>query len=201
MSDQRQLVLATSNTGKLEEIRTLLSGLDLEILPQSGFGVPDVEESGLSFVENAIIKARNAAMYTGLSAIADDSGIVVKALGGRPGIYSARYAGPGATDEENLQKLIEEIRPLEVYQRSASFVCVMVFLAHRDDPTPVIAQGIWDGMLVTEPRGENGFGYDPIFFVQSHNCTSAELPPEVKNRLSHRGKALGKLLRKLEIIY
>lgn len=201
MSQRRQLVLATSNQGKLEEIKALLSGINLEILPQSEFAVPDAEETGLSFVENAIIKARHAAECTGLSAIADDSGIVVNALGGRPGIYSARFAGKNATDKENLQKLIEEIKPLAEHERVASFVCIMVYLAHQDDPIPVITQGIWDGILVTEPRGKNGFGYDPVFFLESHNCTSAELPPEIKNQLSHRGKAIRKLLKKLETIY
>lgn len=198
MSDKKKWVLASSNPGKLGEINTLLAGFDVTVIPQSEFNVPDVEETGLSFVENAIVKARNASAHTGLPAIADDSGIEVDALGGKPGIYSARYAGVNATDEANLLKLIDEIKSIPEEDRHARFVCLMVYMAHQFDPAPVIAQGVWEGLVTTEPRGINGFGYDPVFYVPTHRCTSAELPPEIKNLLSHRGQALRDLLNKLE---
>jgi XTP/dITP diphosphohydrolase len=198
LSQAHRVVLASNNTGKLREIGEMLSGLHLEVLLQSQFNVPEVEETGLTFAENAILKARNAARHTGLPAIGDDSGIEVDALEGKPGIYSARYAGPGASDDDNLRKLIEEVRPIPADKRSTRFVCLMVYLRHADDPDPVIARGVWEGVALTEPIGTNGFGYDPMFFVPTHDCTSAELPPEVKNRLSHRGQALNQLVHKLE---
>ena len=201
MADSRQahrVVLASSNTGKLREIGDMLKGLHMEVLLQAQFHVPEVEETGLSFVENAILKARNAARYSGLPAIGDDSGIEIDALEGKPGIYSARYAGTGASDEDNLRKLIGEIRQIPEGKRSARFVCCMVYLRHADDPDPVLARGVWEGVAITEPRGSNGFGYDPVFYVPTHHCTSAELPPAVKNQLSHRGQALGQLMEKLQ---
>ncbi len=179
----------------------MLAGHNLQIISQSEFSVPEIEETGLTFVENAILKARNAASHTGLPAIADDSGIEIPALNGQPGIYSARYAGIGASDEENLYKLIDEIRKLPEEKRQARFVCLMVFLRYTNDPVPVIAEGIWDGIAVTEPEGKNGFGYDPMFYVPTHQCMSAELPPEVKNSISHRGQALQKLINQLNAIY
>ena len=179
----------------------MLAGLHLNIIPQSQHNVPDVEETGKTFIENAIIKAKNAATHTGLPTIADDSGIEVDALNGVPGIYSARYAGEGASDEANLLKLIEAVKQLPEDKRTVRFVCCMVYLRNVDDPAPVIAEGIWEGIAVTEPKGTNGFGYDPMFFVPSHNCTSAELSPDVKNQLSHRGQALRLLLDKLSKIY
>lgn len=196
-----RIVFASGNAGKVREIGQLLEGLSINILPQSYFNVPEIEETGRTFVENAILKARNAAHYTGLPAIADDSGIAVDVLQGRPGIVSARFAGVGASDEDNLLKLIGMIKPFSEDQRTARFICSMVYLRHEHDPIPIIAQGIWEGQLVTDPKGENGFGYDPIFYVSSHQCTSAELPPEIKNTLSHRGQALKQLLVKLNEIY
>ena len=190
--------MASSNPGKLREINQILGGLSMEVLPQSEFNVPDAEETGLSFVENAILKARHAASLTGLPAIADDSGLEVDALKGAPGIYSARYSGPGATDKKNLQKVLDELREIPESERSARFQCLMVFMNHAEDPTPLICQGTWEGRILFEPRGEEGFGYDPIFYVPSERCASAELAPEVKNRLSHRGQALQKLLTALQ---
>lgn len=196
-----QIVFASGNAGKLREIAQLLEGLNLEILPQSEFDVPEVEETGLTFVDNAILKARNAAHHTGLPAIADDSGIAVDVLRGRPGIYSARFAGVGATDEENLEKLIRMVKPFPDEERTARFICSMVYIRHEEDHVPVIAEGVWEGQLITESKGDNGFGYDPIFYLSSHQCTSAELPPEIKNKLSHRGQALRKLLGQLTSLY
>ena len=194
----KEIVLASSNPGKVREINQLLAMLDLHVQPQSEFGVVDIEETGLSFVENAILKARNAAQYTGLPAIADDSGIEVDALNGAPGIYSARFAGEHASDQANLEKLLAALDGLPEAQRSARFQCLMVFMRHANDPTPLICQGTWEGRILTAARGENGFGYDPVFYVPTHDCSSAELPAEVKNALSHRGQALHKLLASLQ---
>ncbi len=193
----RQIVLASNNPGKVREIAQLLATLDLSVLPQSQFDVPDVEETGLTFVENAILKARNAARKTGLAAIADDSGLEVDALDGAPGIHSSRYAGVGSSDQANLDKLLQALTDVPQGDRSARFQCLMVYLAHEHDPTPIICQGAWEGRILFEPRGHNGFGYDPVFFVPTHNCSSAELPPEIKNELSHRGQALRKLIEAL----
>lgn len=194
----RRVVLASSNPGKVREFGQILSSLDVSVAPQSEFGVPDAEETGLTFVENALLKARNAASHTGLAAIADDSGIEVDALNGAPGIYSARYGGKGATDADNLRKLLEALRDVPDAERGARFVCLIVYLRHAGDPTPVIAQGIWEGRILREPRGSGGFGYDPVFWVPTHQCTSAELPAEVKNALSHRGQALRALVSALQ---
>ena len=193
----KQIVLATGNLGKVQEINELLTGLDVEVIPQSAFLVPEAEETGLSFVENAILKARNAAAHTNMPAIADDSGLEVDALQGAPGIYSSRYAGEGASDWDNLEKLLAELADLPDEQRSARFQCVMVHLRHAQDPTPLICHGTWEGRILFSPRGDNGFGYDPVFYVPTHDCSSAELPPEVKNRLSHRGQALRRLIATL----
>jgi XTP/dITP diphosphohydrolase len=190
----KEIILASSNPGKVREINQLLAGLDLHVQPQTDFGVPDIEETGLTFVENAILKARNAAQHTGLAAIADDSGIEVDALNGAPGIYSARYAGIGASDQANLEKLLAELGDLPEEKRTARFQCLMVYMRHTNDPTPLICQGSWEGRILFKPQGENGFGYDPVFYVPSHDCSSAELPADVKNSLSHRGQALRKLL-------
>ena len=194
----KEIVLASSNPGKVREINQLLATLDLQVRPQSEFGVVDAEETGLSFVENAILKARNAAQHTGLPAIADDSGIEVDILHGAPGIYSARFAGKGATDQANLDKLLAELDGLPEAQRSARFQCLMVFMEHANDPTPLICQGTWEGRILLAARGDNGFGYDPVFYVPTHNCSSAELPADVNNTLSHRGQALRKLVAALQ---
>ncbi len=191
------IVLASNNPGKVREFNALLAGHHTEVVPQSNFQVPDAEETGLTFVENALIKARNAALHTGLAAIADDSGIEVDALNGAPGIYSARYAGKGATDQANLEKLLLDLSDVPESERTARFQCLMVYLRHANDPTPLIFQGTWEGRILFTPRGTQGFGYDPVFFVPTHNCSSAELPPEVKNALSHRGQALRKLVAAL----
>lgn len=193
-----RLVLASGNKGKLREINQLLHGLHIAAIPQTEFGVPDVEETGLTFVENAIIKARNAAEHSGLPALADDSGIEVDALNGEPGIYSARYAGKGATDEANLVKLLQAIKDVPEAERTARFQCVMVYMAHAKDPTPLICQGTWEGRILYQPRGENGFGYDPVFYVPTHDCSAAELVSDIKNQLSHRGQALRKFLGLLQ---
>lgn len=187
-SSLQKIVLASGNLGKIREIQAILSGHP--IVPQSEFNVIDAEETGTTFVENAIIKARNAALHCGLPAIADDSGLVVDALDGAPGVISARYAGVGANDRANLDKLLRELEGVPESQRTARFICVMVFMEHANDPCPVVAQGVWEGRILTQAVGANGFGYDPVFWVSSHNCSSAELPPEVKNSLSHRGQAL-----------
>lgn len=191
------IVLASNNPGKVREFNALLADHHIEVVPQSQFGVAEADETGLSFVENAILKARNAAAHTGLPAIADDSGLEVDALNGAPGIYSARYAGVGAGDKANLEKLLADLKDVPEAQRTARFQCLMVYMRHANDPTPLICQGTWEGRILFEPRGSQGFGYDPVFFVPTHNCSSAELPPEVKNALSHRGQALRKLVAAL----
>ena len=192
-----RLVLASNNPGKVREISQMLAGLDIQVLPQSEFNAGDVEETGLTFVENAILKARNAAHHSGLPAIADDSGLEVDALDGAPGIYSARYAGPGASDAQNLQKLLADLAAVPDAERSARFQCLLVYLRHANDPTPLICQGTWEGLITREPQGDNGFGYDPVFYVPDQHCTSAQLPAETKNQLSHRGQALRQLVAAL----
>jgi XTP/dITP diphosphohydrolase len=191
----KALVLASNNPGKLREFNTMLAGMDIEAVPQARFGVSEVAETGLSFVENAIIKARHAAALSGMAALADDSGLEVDALNGAPGIYSARFAGTGASDSENLDKLLTVMRDVPLHERGARFQCVIVTLRHAQDPMPVIAQGTWEGRILTAPAGANGFGYDPVFFVPTHGCSAAELDPAVKNTLSHRGQALRALQR------
>jgi XTP/dITP diphosphohydrolase len=193
----KTIVLASSNAGKVREFNQLLGGLHIEVVPQSHFNVTDAEETGLTFVENAILKARNAAQHTRLPAFADDSGLEVDALHGAPGIYSARYAGPKASDAENLEKLLALLKDVPEEKRGARFQCVLVYLRHALDPTPLICQGTWEGRILTAPRGANGFGYDPVFFVPTHACTAAELAAETKNALSHRGQALRQLLAAL----
>lgn len=185
-----KLVLASSNRGKLREIQAVLSPLGVTVLPQSAFPIPPVEETAPTFIENALLKARNAARYSGLPALGDDSGIEVDALGGAPGVYSARYAGLGATDEDNNRKLLEALQDFKGEARRARFRCVLTLLRHPFDPAPIVAEATWEGMIAEAPRGEGGFGYDPIFYLPELGCTAAELPPEEKNRLSHRGRAL-----------
>lgn len=185
--DNQVVVLASGNAGKLRELDKVLAPLDVSLQPQAQFNVPDAEETGLSFVENAIIKARAAAQHTGLPAIADDSGIEVDHLNGAPGIYSARYSGAG--DEANNVLLLQELGEIPEEQRSARFQCVLVYMRHALDPVPLICQGSWEGFILSEPRGEDGFGYDPLFYLPDYQCSSAQLDPSIKNRISHRAKA------------
>jgi XTP/dITP diphosphohydrolase len=190
--------LASGNQGKLKELQQMLSGLNLEVLPQSEFQVESVEETGLTFVENALIKARHAAEISGLAAIADDSGIEVDALNGQPGIYSARFAGEDASDMDNNQKLLSRLEGLPRNKRTARFHCVLVYMKHSEDPTPIICHGSWEGTILESSQGEKGFGYDPLFFVPSLNCTAAQLSREEKNKVSHRAKAMSQLLEQLK---
>ncbi len=190
----KKIVLATGNAGKLREFQQILGNASIEFVTQRSLGVEDADETGLSFVENAIIKARHACSITGLPALADDSGIEVDALNGKPGIYSARYAGPGATDQSNNAKLLAALAEVPIEGRAARFQCVIVFMRHSEDPMPFIAQGTWEGRILFDVSGENGFGYDPLFYVPTHQCASAQLDPATKNSISHRGQALQSLL-------
>ena len=193
----KKIILASNNKGKIREFNAMLDGL-YEVVSMSDIKVEEVPETGLTFVENALIKARNASEQSGLPALADDSGIVVDALSGEPGIYSARYAGNHGDDEANTQKLLDEMQGVADGDRSARFWCAIVFVEHANDPTPIIIQRGWEGEILRKKVGENGFGYDPIFYVPTHSCASAELAPEIKNTLSHRGRALIALLKELK---
>lgn len=197
----KKVVLATGNAGKAKELSAMLQGLGIEIVLQTTLNVKEAEETGLSFVENAILKARNAALQTGLPAIADDSGLEVDVLKGQPGIHSARYSGPGADDAKNLQKLLKALEGVPQAQRSARFRCLLVYMRHAEDPSPLICEGVWEGSILEAPRGQNGFGYDPVFLVPELGCSSAELSPEDKNRLSHRGKALKALVGRFRALH
>ena len=193
----RKVVLASSNKGKLVELQAILETRDVQLLPQSDFSVSDADETGLSFVENALIKARHACLATGLPAIADDSGIEVDALKGEPGIYSARYAGSHSpeADIDNNAKLLRELKGVAEVDRTARFQCVIAYMRHATDPMPLICQGTWEGRILFSEEGENGFGYDPLFYVPSHSCASAKLDAVTKNAISHRGQALTQLLK------
>jgi len=191
------IVLASGNRGKLTELTDLLRDVPVTVVAQSDFNVPEAVESGLSFIENAIIKARNAAAFTECPALADDSGIAVDALAGAPGIYSARYAGDGASDVENLEKLLADTDHVPDEQRQCCFICVAAFVRNATDPLPVVCEGIWSGRLLRAPVGTYGFGYDPIFYVPERNSSSAELESEVKNKISHRAQALRQMVRVL----
>tara|TARA_B110000967_G_scaffold146108_1_gene149545 strand:- start:2273 stop:2875 length:603 start_codon:yes stop_codon:yes gene_type:complete len=193
----RKVVLASSNKGKLVELQAILETRDVQLLPQSDFSVSDADETGLSFVENALIKARHACLATGLPAIADDSGIEVDALRGEPGIYSARYAGSHSpeADIDNNAKLLRELKGVAEVDRTARFQCVIAYMRHATDPMPLICQGTWEGRILFSEEGENGFGYDPLFYVLSHGCASAKLDAVAKNAISHRGQALTQLLK------
>lgn len=191
----QQLILASGNAGKLKELQAML-GEQVRVLPQSQFVAREAVEDGLSFVENAIIKARHACRASGLPALADDSGLAVDALAGAPGIYSARYAGAGG-DAANNAKLLKTLEGLPPEQRGARFIAVLVLMQHAEDPTPIICEGIWHGSILNAPRGAHGFGYDPLFWVPEANCSSAELSPAEKNRLSHRAKAMTQLRTRL----
>ena len=188
-----KLVLASNNQGKIKELQQMLAGQGVEVLAQSAFAIADIEETGLTFVENALIKARHASSLSGLPAVADDSGLEVDALNGAPGIYSARFSGPGANDASNNRKLLELLQDVPEEKRTARFQCLLVYLRHAEDPTPLICQGTWEGRILFEPQGDNGFGYDPLFWVEDRQCSSAELPREIKNQLSHRAKATRQL--------
>ncbi|MCP5208226.1 MAG: XTP/dITP diphosphatase [Hahellaceae bacterium] len=192
-----QLVLASNNNGKIRELDSMLKPLSIQVLPQATFSIASVKETGKSFVENAILKARHVCEETGLAAIADDSGLEVDCLQGAPGIYSARYAGEQATDADNYLKLLEAMKGLPPSQRTARFQCVLVLMNHAEDPTPLICQGTWEGVITEEPLGDNGFGYDPVFFVPQLGKTSAQLTQDEKNCSSHRAQALGQLLTHL----
>jgi XTP/dITP diphosphohydrolase len=192
-----KLVVASSNAGKLAEFRDLLGDSDYQFVTQGELGVADVDETGLTFVENALLKARNAARATGLPALADDSGLCVDALGGAPGLYSARYAGPQGDAQANIAKLLEAMKDVPPAQRGAHFIAVIVLLRHADDPQPIIAEGRWSGVILESPRGNGGFGYDPVFLDPENNLSAAEFEPAIKNRLSHRGRALALLRQKL----
>ncbi|MGR6841350.1 XTP/dITP diphosphatase [Aliivibrio wodanis] len=193
-----KIVLATGNQGKVREMAGVLSDFGFDVVAQSEFNVSDVAETGTTFIENAIIKARHAAKETGLPAIADDSGLEVDALNGAPGVYSARYSGEGATDQKNIDKMLTAMEGIPAEKRTARFHCVLVLMKHENDPTPLICHGSWEGHITTEQQGENGFGYDPIFWVSEDNCSSAELEPARKKQLSHRGQALKKLFSALK---
>ncbi len=191
------VVLASGNRGKLREFRNLLAPVDIDIASQSDFNVPEPEETGLSFVENALIKARHASRIAGLPAMADDSGLEVDYLNGAPGIYSSRFAGEDSDDAKNNARLLERLTGVPREQRTARFQCLLVYMRHAEDPTPLICQGTWEGRIAEQPAGTNGFGYDPLFFIEKQNCTSAQLPTEVKNTLSHRARAMRLMLEQL----
>ena len=191
----RTLILASNNAGKLKEFSALLAPINFDLHTQSEFNVPEAEEPHVTFVENAIAKARHASRLTGKPALADDSGVCVNTLGGAPGVYSARYAGEPKSDQRNNEKLIADLAAHA--DKSAYYYCVLVFVRHADDPQPVIADGRWNGEMIAEPRGQGGFGYDPYFWIPELQKTAAELTAEEKNRLSHRGQALRALIEKL----
>ena len=196
----RRIVMASSNPGKLRELRRLLEGLDVDVLPQSEFGIEDADETGTTFAENSLIKARHAAAETGLPAVADDSGLAVDALAGRPGVYSSRFAGPDATDEQNVDKLLGALEGVDDADRGAAFHCVATYVAHGDDE-PLVAEAVWRGSILHERRGDGGFGYDPVFLDPASGLSGAELAPDEKNARSHRGQALRALVALLEKRY
>ncbi len=193
----KKIILASSNTGKIHEIKMFLRNLPFEWQLQSELGIEDADETGLTFVENAILKARHACEISGLPALADDSGLVIDALHGAPGIYSARYAGKNASNSDRIQKVLGELKHTPPHERSARFYCVLALMQHPKDPSPIICEGVWEGEILEEARGHQGFGYDPIFYVASHGCSAAELDPLEKNRISHRGQALTQFAQQL----
>ena len=201
MAAVNTLVLASGNAGKLKEFNQLLSPLGFDVRPQADFGVIEVEETGLTFVENALLKAREASLVSGLPALADDSGLEVDALNGAPGIYSARYGGEPKSDEKNNETLLAALSDCAEGQRSGRYWCVLVYLRHPKDPVPVIVQRSWEGEILAHPRGKEGFGYDPLFWLPEQGMSVAELPSESKNRLSHRGRALQGLVELLQVAH
>jgi len=194
----KNIVIASGNKGKLREIEQVVTPLGFSITPQTALGITDADETGLTFIENALIKARHAATITQQPALADDSGLEVDFLQGQPGIYSSRYAGTDASDSDNVSKLLQALEGVPEQQRTARFQCVIVYLRHANDPTPIICQGSWEGRIATAPAGESGFGYDPVFYVPSEQCVAAELTADTKNKLSHRGKALAALIEQFK---
>ena len=198
MTQTTQVMLASGNVGKLKEFESAFADLNIEILPQPKTPEYEVAETGTTFVENAIIKARHASQISNMPAIADDSGLIVPALAGQPGVYSARYAGEGATDKDNLELLLKNLKGIE--QRRAHFYCCLVMMRHHLDPDPLIAKGLWHGEISLDAAGQNGFGYDPVFYVSSHRCTSAELPKSVKQNISHRAQAIDALKPQLKAV-
>ncbi len=188
-----EVVLASSNPSKANEIRKIFNGFPIRLIAQSDFAVPDVEETGSTFMENAIIKARHATCYSGLPALGDDSGLVVPALNGEPGIFSSRYAGKNADDADRIKKLVTELKKIKSADRTAFFYCAVALMRNERDPAPIIGYGMWEGEILSEPRGNKGFGYDPIFYVPTHECSAGELEEPVKNAISHRGQALAAL--------
>ena len=194
------IVIASGNAGKLKEFASLLEGADIRVLSQAELGIDGAEETGLTFIENAILKARHAAAESGKAALADDSGLAVDALQGAPGIYSARYSGPEATDRSNIVALLDALKDVPAEQRQAQFHCVLVFVRHALDPTPLVCHGVWEGLIAQQPSGNGGFGYDPVFWIPDLNCTAADLTREQKSEISHRGKALHQLRELLPVL-
>ena len=197
---KQKIVFASLNQGKILELRDFLKDQPFELILQHDLNIPEIEETGLTFVENALIKARHASEKSGLSAIADDSGLVIDALSGAPGIYSARYAGKKASSRANIEKVLQALKNTPLSNRRAHFHCTLLYLSHPDDPAPIICEGQWHGHILQQPAGKDGFGYDPIFFVEDKQCSAAELPLNEKNQISHRGKALKKLVEQLETL-
>ncbi len=193
---RRRIVVASNNHKKLQELQHGFAGR-IQLIDQASLGVSEAAETGLTFIENALIKARNAADQTGLPAIADDSGLEVDFLNGAPGIYSSRYAGPGSDDQANIRKLLEALSSVPDVQRTARFQCVIVMLRSATDPTPLVCQGTWEGLILHEQLGANGFGYDPVFYVPTHQTSAAQLDPAVKNSISHRAQAVARLIQEL----
>lgn len=194
----KEILLATSNKGKIKELNQMLA--PVVCIPQSTYDIPDAEETGLSFIENALIKARHASEISGKPALADDSGLVVPALNGEPGIYSARYAGADANDSHNIKRLLDKMKNFATEQRKAYFYCAMAIVQHAKDPTPMISTGIIHGLITLEPHGHEGFGYDPVFYIPDHECTAAQLPAAVKNTISHRAQALNRLSQLIQTL-
>jgi XTP/dITP diphosphohydrolase len=191
------ILFASGNPGKTREVQVAFKNLAMDIIPQSRFNLAEVDETGCTFVENALLKARYAAQQTGLPTLSDDSGLMVSALKNAPGVYSARYAGPNANANQNIEKLLTDLKNVPTENRAAQFYCVLVYLSHAEDPCPIICQAKWEGAILVEPRGTAGFGYDPIFYVPSYDCSAAELPIAIKNQISHRGQALQQMVEAL----
>lgn len=198
---EKHIVLASNNMGKAQEFEAILQPLGMHIHLQKEFNVPEVEENGLSFLENALLKARHAAKYANMPALADDSGLCVDALGGAPGIYSARYCGEWGNDKANNEKLLEALKDVPEDKRSAHYFAALAYVRSADDPVPIVVTGIWEGSIGTRPMGQNGFGYDPLFVVTGRNCTAAQLPPQIKNIISHRARALSLLAAELRKVH